>query len=108
MIAGRVPADRDVARPPAEAFAAFAALAEDFALPVVQSEATDLNLPTNHPMNLGFDIRRCCRGRRRPRDRGAGAVDAQAASPGRDAKVIHSRPIRSKRAIRSAISRPIC
>jgi acetolactate synthase-1/2/3 large subunit len=32
-----------------------AALADAFALPVVQSEARDLNLPTDHPMNLGFD-----------------------------------------------------
>ncbi len=37
------------------AFAALAALAEEFALPVVQSEARDLNLPTDHPMHLGFD-----------------------------------------------------
>jgi acetolactate synthase-1/2/3 large subunit len=32
-----------------------ATLAEEFAIPVVQSEATDINLPTNHPMCLGFD-----------------------------------------------------
>jgi acetolactate synthase I/II/III large subunit len=32
-----------------------AALAEEFAIPVVQSEATDLSLPTDHPMCLGFD-----------------------------------------------------
>ncbi len=32
-----------------------AALAEEFAIPVVQSEATDINLPTDHPMCLGFD-----------------------------------------------------
>jgi acetolactate synthase I/II/III large subunit len=32
-----------------------AALAKDFALPVVQAEARDLNLPTDHPMHLGFD-----------------------------------------------------
>lgn len=44
--AGRTPA----------AFHALVALAEEFALPVVQSEARDLNLPTDHPMHLGFDI----------------------------------------------------
>lgn len=44
--AGRTPA----------AFHALVALAEEFALPVVQSEARDLNLPTDHPMHLGFDV----------------------------------------------------
>jgi acetolactate synthase I/II/III large subunit len=43
--AGRTPA----------AMMEMAALAEEFAIPVVQSEATDINLPTNHPMCLGFD-----------------------------------------------------
>jgi len=38
-----------------EAVGQLAALAQDFALPVVQNEARDLNLPTNHPMHLGFD-----------------------------------------------------
>jgi acetolactate synthase I/II/III large subunit len=38
-----------------QAFAALAALAEEFVLPVIQSEARDINLPSNHPMNLGFD-----------------------------------------------------
>ncbi|MFL4985445.1 MAG: thiamine pyrophosphate-requiring protein [Xanthobacteraceae bacterium] len=37
-----------------EAFDELAALAEEFALPVVQNEARDINLPTNHPMNFGF------------------------------------------------------
>jgi acetolactate synthase-1/2/3 large subunit len=32
-----------------------AALADDFAIPVVQSDATDINLPTDHPMCFGFD-----------------------------------------------------
>ena len=32
-----------------------AALANEFALPVVQSEARDFNLPTDHPMHLGFE-----------------------------------------------------
>ena len=42
---GRVPA----------AVAALAALADEFALPVVQSEARDMNLSTDHPMHLGYD-----------------------------------------------------
>src|SRR5262245_12854137 len=42
---GRVPA----------AVGALAALAEQFALPVVQAEARDMNLPTDHPMHLGHD-----------------------------------------------------
>jgi len=36
------------------AFDELAALAEEFALPVVQNEARDLNLASDHPMNLGF------------------------------------------------------
>lgn len=43
--AGRAPA----------AMAELAALANEFALPVVQNEARDINLPTDHPMHLGFD-----------------------------------------------------
>jgi acetolactate synthase I/II/III large subunit len=43
---GRVPA----------AVGALAALAEQFALPVVQAEPRDLNLPTDHPMHLGYDV----------------------------------------------------
>jgi acetolactate synthase I/II/III large subunit len=39
-----------------EAFAELAALAEEFALPVIQSEARDINIPTDHPMHLGFDV----------------------------------------------------
>src|SRR5499426_1650205 len=42
---GRVPA----------AVGALAALAEEFALPVVQAEARDMNLPTDHPMHLGHN-----------------------------------------------------
>jgi acetolactate synthase-1/2/3 large subunit len=34
-----------------------AALAREFALPVVQSEARDFNLPTDHPMHLGFEAK---------------------------------------------------
>src|SRR5262249_5196423 len=36
------------------AFDELATLAEEFALPVVQNEARDLNLASNHPMNLGY------------------------------------------------------
>ncbi|MBI4275264.1 MAG: thiamine pyrophosphate-requiring protein [Rhizobiales bacterium] len=43
--AGRMPA----------AMAELVALADEFALPVVQNEARDLNLPTDHSMHLGFD-----------------------------------------------------
>ena len=39
----------------ADAMAALAALADAFALPVVQSEARDISLPTDHAMCLGFD-----------------------------------------------------
>jgi acetolactate synthase-1/2/3 large subunit len=39
----------------AEAVAALGDLAKDFAIPVVQPFATDLNLPTDHPMHLGFE-----------------------------------------------------
>ena len=38
------------------AYHALAKLAETFALPVVQSEARDVNLSSDHPMNFGFDV----------------------------------------------------
>ena len=38
-----------------EAVTELAALAEAFALPVVQAEARDFNISTEHPMNLGFE-----------------------------------------------------
>src|SRR5262245_3881341 len=38
-----------------EAFNALSDLARDFAIPVVQPFATDLNISTDHPMNLGFE-----------------------------------------------------
>src|SRR5439155_9455206 len=38
-----------------EAVAELAALAETFALPVVQSEPRDFNLSTEHPMHVGFE-----------------------------------------------------
>jgi acetolactate synthase-1/2/3 large subunit len=44
-----------VGRLPA-AVGALAALAEQFAIPVVQADARDMNLPTNHPMHLGHDV----------------------------------------------------
>jgi acetolactate synthase-1/2/3 large subunit len=43
-----------VGRDPA-AIGELAALAQEFVLPVVQSEARDFNLPTNHPMHVGFE-----------------------------------------------------
>ncbi len=36
-------------------FAALSKLAEAFALPVIQTEARDINIPTSHPMHFGFD-----------------------------------------------------
>jgi acetolactate synthase-1/2/3 large subunit len=38
-----------------DAMTELAALADEFAFPVVQSEARDISLPTDHPMCLGFD-----------------------------------------------------
>ena len=38
-----------------QAFSSLAALAETFALPVVQSVPNDLNLATDHPMHLGYE-----------------------------------------------------
>jgi acetolactate synthase I/II/III large subunit len=73
-----------------EAFAALSKLTEEFALPVAQSEPSDLNLPTNHPMNLGFDMKSLL-----PRADVVLVLDApvpwipKAVSPSRDAKVVH-------------------
>lgn len=39
----------------AAAMTELAALASEFALPVAQNEARDLNLPTDHPMHVGFE-----------------------------------------------------
>ena len=106
-----VSAHRDVgaraARP--KPLPAFAALTEEFALPVVQGEPNDLNLPSNHPMNLGFDVKAMSAARRRRAGaRRAGAVDAEDrhAEPRRQD---HPHLARSagRRNIRSAISRPI-
>jgi acetolactate synthase I/II/III large subunit len=35
---------------------ALGSLADEFALPVVQAEPRDMNLPTDHPMHLGYDV----------------------------------------------------
>jgi acetolactate synthase I/II/III large subunit len=76
-----------------QAFEALAALSEEFALPVAQSEPNDLNLPTNHPMNLGFDMKSLL-----PRADVVLVLDApvpwvpKAVTPARDAKVIHVSP----------------
>jgi len=53
---GRISADRDssVGRNPA-AVSELAALAQEFAIPVVQSEARDFNLPTDHAMHIGYE-----------------------------------------------------
>ena len=72
------------------AFDALARLAADFALPVVQSEARDLNLAADHPMNFGFDV-----GPWLPRADVVIVLDSavpwipRANQPKRDAKVIH-------------------
>jgi acetolactate synthase-1/2/3 large subunit len=77
---GRVPA----------AVSALAALAEEFALPVVQAEARDMNLPSDHPMHLGHDP-----GLLLPKADVVVAIDsvvpwmARNHQPRRDAKVVH-------------------
>jgi acetolactate synthase I/II/III large subunit len=45
-----------IGRDPA-AVGELAKLADEFALPVVQTEARDFNLPSDHPMNLGFEAK---------------------------------------------------
>ena len=73
-----------------EAFAELAALAEEFALPVVQSEARDVNIPTDHPMHLGFDVSALL-----PKADVVLVLEAavpwipRAVVPRRDAKIIH-------------------
>ena len=81
------------------AFAELAALAEEFALPVVQSEARDVNIPTDHPMHLGFDV-----GTLLPKADVVLVLEApvpwipRANKPKRDAKIIHiaADPLESK------------
>ena len=73
-----------------EAFAALGALAETFALPVVQSEPRDINLSTDHPMSVGFDIAALL-----PRADVVLVLEAavpwmpRKATPRRDAKIVH-------------------
>jgi len=72
------------------AFDELAALAEEFALPVVQNEARDLNLASNHPMNLGFAAAPFL-----PKADVVLVIDSivpwipRSATPKRDAKIIH-------------------
>jgi acetolactate synthase I/II/III large subunit len=69
---------------------ALAALAEQFALPVVQAEPRDMNLPTDHPMHLGYDV-----GALLPKADVVIVIDSVVPwmprnhQPRRDAKVIH-------------------
>jgi len=76
-----------------QSFAALSALTEEFALPVVQSEPSDLNLPSNHAMNLGFDLKAML-----PRADAVLVLDApvpwlpQSVTPAPDAKIIHISP----------------
>jgi acetolactate synthase I/II/III large subunit len=77
---GRVPA----------AVGALSALAEAFALPVVQADARDMNLPTDHAMHLGYDV-----GALLPKADVVIVIDSAVpwmprhCQPRRDAKVIH-------------------
>jgi acetolactate synthase-1/2/3 large subunit len=72
------------------AFAELGALAEEFALPVIQSEARDVNIPTDHPMHLGFDV-----GTLLPKADVVLVLEStvpwipRAIAPRRDAKIIH-------------------
>src|SRR5262249_58942172 len=72
------------------AFDELAALAEEFALPVVQNEARDLNLASNHPINLGFAAAPFL-----PKVDVVLVIDSivpwipRSATPKRDAKIIH-------------------
>jgi acetolactate synthase-1/2/3 large subunit len=82
-----------------QAFADLAALAEEFAIPVVQAEPNDLNMASNHPMNIGFDVKAML-----PRADVVLVLDAavpwmpQIVTPNRDAKIIHiaSDPLETK------------
>lgn len=71
-------------------FAALSRLAERHAIPVLQSTPTDLNLPTDHPMHVGYEAAAVL-----PRADVVVVVDSavpwmpKAAVPRRDATVIH-------------------
>lgn len=73
-----------------EAFAEFSALTEEFALPVAQNDPRDLNLPSTHPMNLGFGMKTLL-----PRADVVLVLDSpvpwipNVVAPNRDAKIIH-------------------
>jgi acetolactate synthase-1/2/3 large subunit len=73
-----------------QAFAALATLAEEFAIPVLQSEPSDLNIASNHPMNIGFDVKGML-----PRADVVLVLDAavpwmpQIVTPARNAKIVH-------------------
>src|SRR5262249_15347588 len=88
------------------AVGALAALAEQFALPVVQAEARDMNLPTDHPMHLGHDA-----GAFLPKADVVIVIDSVVPwmprnhQPRKDAKVTPFPPPRSRPAIRSARSK---
>jgi acetolactate synthase-1/2/3 large subunit len=75
------------------AFAELAALAEEFALPVIQAEARDVNIPTDHPMHLGYDVSTLL-----PQADVVLVLDSavpwipRTNTPRRDAKVIHVAP----------------
>jgi acetolactate synthase I/II/III large subunit len=72
------------------AYDALAKLAETFALPVVQAEARDVNLSSDHPMNFGFDV-----GPWLPKADVVVVLDSavpwipRTIQPKRDAKIIH-------------------
>jgi len=74
----------------AAAVHALAALADEFAIPVTQSEARDMNLPTDHPMHLGHNA-----GELLPKADVVIVIDspvpwmARNIQPRKDAKVIH-------------------
>ncbi|HUI98229.1 MAG TPA: thiamine pyrophosphate-requiring protein [Xanthobacteraceae bacterium] len=89
------------------AFAELAALAEEFALPVIQSEARDVNIPTDHPMHLGFDISTLL-----PKADVVLVLESavpwipRAIAPRRDAKIIHvaADPLESKYPFREFVT----
>src|SRR5262249_57596102 len=70
--------------------AGVAGVAEQLALPVVQAEARDMNLPTDHPMHLGHDV-----GAFLPKADAVIVIDSVVPwmprnhQPRKDAKVIH-------------------
>ena len=95
----------------AAAVGELAALAQEFAIPVVQAEARDMNLPTDHPMHLGHNAGELlAEGRRRDRDRQRGAVDAaqHPAAQGCQGHPHLGRSARDALSVPRAGSRPLC